>query len=101
MEVNFIDVVNGEKDFSGVAKGDVVILFVFGVSVEEMQLFNDWECIIVDIMCFWVFKVWNLVEKYKKKEYIFIIYGKYNYEEIIVISFFVGIYLIVLNMVEV
>ncbi|AGF52452.1 slr0348 [Synechocystis sp. PCC 6803] len=100
MEVNFIDVVNGEKDFSGVAKGDVVILPAFGASVEEMQLLNDRECTIVDTTCPWVSKVWNSVEKHKKKEHTSIIHGKYNHEETIATSSFAGTYLIVLNMAE-
>ncbi|QUS60709.1 4-hydroxy-3-methylbut-2-enyl diphosphate reductase [Synechocystis sp. PCC 7339] len=100
MEVNFIDVVNGEKDFSGVAKGDVVILPAFGASVEEMQLLNDRGCTIVDTTCPWVSKVWNSVEKHKKKEHTSIIHGKYNHEETIATSSFAGTYLIVLNMAE-
>ncbi|QHV00666.1 4-hydroxy-3-methylbut-2-enyl diphosphate reductase [Synechocystis sp. CACIAM 05] len=100
MEVNFIDVVNGEKDFSDVAKGDVVILPAFGASVEEMQLLNDRGCTIVDTTCPWVSKVWNSVEKHKKKEHTSIIHGKYNHEETIATSSFAGTYLIVLNMAE-
>jgi 4-hydroxy-3-methylbut-2-enyl diphosphate reductase len=100
MEVNFIDVVNGEKDFSGVAKGDVVILPAFGASVEEMQLLNNRGCTIVDTTCPWVSKVWNSVEKHKKKEHTSIIHGKYNHEETIATSSFAGTYLIVLNMAE-
>lgn len=39
---NFIQVKeNGEKDFSGVAEGDVVLLPAFGASIQEMQLLND------------------------------------------------------------
>ncbi|AIE73119.1 MULTISPECIES: 4-hydroxy-3-methylbut-2-enyl diphosphate reductase [unclassified Synechocystis] len=100
MEVNFIDVVDGEKDFSGVAKGDVVILPAFGASVEEMQLLNNRGCTIVDTTCPWVSKVWNSVEKHKKKEHTSIIHGKYNHEETIATSSFAGTYLIVLNMAE-
>ena len=100
MEVNFIDVVAGEKDFSGVAKGDVVILPAFGASVDEMQLLNDRGCTIVDTTCPWVSKVWNSVEKHKKKEHTSIIHGKYNHEETIATSSFAGTYLIVLNLAE-
>lgn len=100
MDVRFIDVVAGEKDFSGVAKGDVVILPAFGASVEEMQLLNDRGCTIVDTTCPWVSKVWNSVEKHKKKDHTSIIHGKYNHEETIATSSFAGTYLVVLNMAE-
>lgn len=100
MEVGFIEVVNKEKDFSVVNSGDVVILPAFGASVQEMQLLNDKGCKIVDTTCPWVSKVWNTVEKHKKKEYTSIIHGKYNHEETIATSSFAGKYLIVLNLKE-
>ncbi|MGG6294197.1 4-hydroxy-3-methylbut-2-enyl diphosphate reductase [Leptolyngbya sp. AN02str] len=98
MNVAFIDVVNGEKDFSGVAKGDVVILPAFGASVQEMQLLSDRGCTIVDTTCPWVSKVWNTVEKHKRVAYTSIIHGKYNHEETIATSSFAGTYLVVLNL---
>lgn len=98
MEVNFIAVTEGQKDFSGVEAGDVVILPAFGASVQEMQLLNDRGCTIVDTTCPWVSKVWNTVEKHKKGEYTSIIHGKYNHEETIATSSFAETYLIVLNM---
>jgi len=63
MNVGFIELVNGEKDFTVVEQGDVVILPAFGASVSEMQLLNDRDCTIVDTTCPWVSKVWNSVEK--------------------------------------
>jgi 4-hydroxy-3-methylbut-2-enyl diphosphate reductase len=98
MNVHFISVVNGQKDFSGVASGDVVILPAFGASVQEMQLLNDRGCTIVDTTCPWVSKVWNTVEKHKKGDHTSIIHGKYNHEETIATSSFAGKYLIVLNL---
>jgi 4-hydroxy-3-methylbut-2-enyl diphosphate reductase len=98
MNVHFINVVDGTKDFSGVATGDVVILPAFGASVQEMQFLNDRGCTIVDTTCPWVSKVWNTVEKHKKGDHTSIIHGKYNHEETIATSSFAGKYLIVLNL---
>ncbi len=100
MEVRFIPVIAGKKDFSEVKSGDVVILPAFGASVQEMQLLNDRGCTIVDTTCPWVAKVWNTVEKHKKISYTSIIHGKYRHEETIATSSFAGTYLIVLNMQE-
>ncbi|MDJ0508041.1 MAG: 4-hydroxy-3-methylbut-2-enyl diphosphate reductase [Crocosphaera sp.] len=100
MNVGFIEVVNGSKDFSVVEAGDVVILPAFGASVTEMQLLNDKGCTIVDTTCPWVSKVWNSVEKHKKKDYTSIIHGKYRHEETVATSSFAGTYLVVLNLKE-
>ncbi|BAC08594.1 4-hydroxy-3-methylbut-2-enyl diphosphate reductase [Thermosynechococcus vestitus] len=100
MAVEFIPVVNGVKDFSGVRPGDVVILPAFGASVQEMQLLNERGCTIVDTTCPWVSKVWHSVEKHKKVSFTSIIHGKYNHEETIATSSFAGTYLIVLNLEE-
>ncbi len=100
MEVGFISVDAGKKDFSVVESGDVVILPAFGASVQEMQLLKDKGCTIVDTTCPWVSKVWNTVEKHKKGEYTSIIHGKYNHEETIATSSFAGKYLVVLNMAQ-
>jgi 4-hydroxy-3-methylbut-2-enyl diphosphate reductase len=98
MEVGFIPVEDGNKDFSAIATGDVVILPAFGASVAEMQLLNEKGCTIVDTTCPWVSKVWNSVEKHKKREHTSIIHGKYNHEETIATSSFAGTYLVVLNL---
>ncbi|WP_071515879.1 4-hydroxy-3-methylbut-2-enyl diphosphate reductase [Geitlerinema sp. PCC 9228] len=100
MEVQFIPVENGQKDFSGIEENDVVILPAFGASVEEMQLLHDKGCTIVDTTCPWVSKVWNTVERHKKKEYTSIIHGKYKHEETIATSSFADKYLVVLNLEE-
>ncbi|ACK66614.1 hydroxymethylbutenyl pyrophosphate reductase [Rippkaea orientalis PCC 8801] len=98
MEIKFIEVINGQKDFSQIKSGDVVILPAFGASVSEMQLLNDRGCTIVDTTCPWVSKVWNSVEKHKKRHYTSIIHGKYRHEETVATSSFAGTYLVVLNL---
>ena len=100
MQVGFISVEDGNKDFSVVGSGDVVILPAFGASVEEMQVLSDKGCKIVDTTCPWVSKVWNTVEKHKKVDCTSIIHGKYKHEETIATSSFAGKYLIVLNLQE-
>jgi 4-hydroxy-3-methylbut-2-enyl diphosphate reductase len=100
MKVNFIEAKEGEKDFSIVEAGDVVILPAFGASVTEMEMLNNKGCTIVDTTCPWVSKVWNSVEKHKKKDYTSIIHGKYKHEETVATSSFAGTYLVVLNMDE-
>jgi 4-hydroxy-3-methylbut-2-enyl diphosphate reductase len=100
MQVEFIPVEKSEKNFSVVDPGDVVILPAFGASVQEMQTLNDKGCKIVDTTCPWVSKVWNTVEKHKKKVCTSIIHGKYNHEETVATSSFAGKYLIVLNLRE-
>ena len=98
MEVGFIPVEAGEKDFSVVSAGEVVILPAFGASVSEMQLLNDKGCTIVDTTCPWVSKVWSAVEKHKKRSYTSIIHGKYGHEETVATSSFADNYLVVLNL---
>jgi 4-hydroxy-3-methylbut-2-enyl diphosphate reductase len=100
MNVGFIDVINGEKDFSVVDAGDVVILPAFGATVQEMKLLDDLGCTIVDTTCPWVSKVWNSVEKHKKNQYTSIVHGKYKHEETLATTSFAGKYLVVLNLNE-
>ena len=100
MNVHFVELVEGSKDFSGVGKGDVVILPAFGASVQEMKLLHDKGCTIVDTTCPWVSKVWNTVEKHKKRSFTSIIHGKYKHEETVATSSFAGTYLVVLNLAE-
>ena len=100
MKVEFIPVENGNKDFSVVNCGDVVILPAFGASVQEMQTLSEKGCKIVDTTCPWVSKVWNTVEKHKKRDYTSIIHGKYSHEETVATISFANKYLILLNYKE-
>jgi 4-hydroxy-3-methylbut-2-enyl diphosphate reductase len=100
MDVQFIPVDQGVKDFSAVASGDVVILPAFGATVQEMQLLNERGCHIVDTTCPWVSKVWTTVEKHKKHAFTSIIHGKVQHEETLATSSFAGTYLVVLDLEE-
>jgi 4-hydroxy-3-methylbut-2-en-1-yl diphosphate reductase len=100
MNVQFIPVDGGVKDFSDVEHGDVVILPAFGATVQEMQLLNERGCHIVDTTCPWVSKVWNTVEKHKKHAFTSIIHGKVKHEETLATSSFAGTYLVVLDLAE-
>ena len=100
MDVQFIPVEEGVKDFSGVTQGDVVILPAFGATVQEMQLLNERGCHIVDTTCPWVSKVWTTVEKHKKHTFTSIIHGKVKHEETLATSSFAGTYLVVLDLEE-
>ena len=100
MNVLFIPVEGGVKDFSEVASGDVVILPAFGATVQEMQLLSERGCHIVDTTCPWVSKVWNTVEKHKKHAFTSIIHGKVKHEETLATSSFAGTYLVVLDLAE-
>jgi len=100
MDVQFIAVEDGVKDFSEVGTGDVVILPAFGATVQEMQFLNERGCHIVDTTCPWVSKVWNTVEKHKKQAFTSIIHGKVKHEETLATSSFAGTYLVVLDLEE-
>ncbi len=100
MNVSFIEVKDGVKNFDIIDSGNVVILPAFGASVQEMQLLNDKGCTIVDTTCPWVSKVWNTIEKHKKIDYTSIVHGQYKHEETVATISFADKYLVVLNLAE-
>ena len=100
MGVNFIEETADGKDFSGVKKGEVVILPAFGASVHEMKLLAERGVSIVDTTCPWVSKVWNSVDSHKRKSFTSIIHGKWAHEETVATVSFAGTYLVVKDMKE-
>jgi 4-hydroxy-3-methylbut-2-enyl diphosphate reductase len=60
---------------------DVVILPAFGVTVADLQRFQDQGCTLVDTTCGSVLNVWKNVTRYARDGYTSIIHGKYKHEE--------------------
>ena len=103
MGINFVPQEGGktgQKDWSGINEGDVVILPAFGASLTEMQLLEQKKARIVDTTCPWVSKVWNAVDSHRKKDMTTILHGKYKHEEAIATASMAEDYLMVLNMDE-
>ena len=101
MQIEFVPVTkNGEKDFSGIGDGEVVILPAFGASVQEIERLESKHCQIVDTTCPWVSRVWNRVAKYEQSDFTAIVHGKYNHEETIATSSRSKNYLVVQNLPE-
>jgi 4-hydroxy-3-methylbut-2-enyl diphosphate reductase len=101
MNIDFVPISgDGQKDFSGISEGDVVILPAFGASVQELQMLESRQCEIVDTTCPWVSRVWHRVAKYEQSDFTAIIHGKYNHEETVATSSRSKHYLIVQNLSE-
>jgi 4-hydroxy-3-methylbut-2-enyl diphosphate reductase len=90
----------GEKDFSTIEEGDVVILPAFGASYEEMEFFDKMNVEVVDTTCPWVSKVWNAVDTHQRKGLTSIIHGKYGHEETLATVSFCEDYICVKDMKE-
>ncbi|HIF56299.1 MAG: 4-hydroxy-3-methylbut-2-enyl diphosphate reductase [bacterium] len=72
---------SGVFDFSSVAKGDVVILPAFGVTLNDFETLRGIGCILVDTTCGSVLHVWKRVESYARDGFTAVIHGKYTHEE--------------------
>jgi 4-hydroxy-3-methylbut-2-enyl diphosphate reductase len=60
---------------------DVVILPAFGVTVGDLQRYQDQRCTLVDTTCGSVLNVWKNVTRYARDGHTAIIHGKYKHEE--------------------
>lgn len=101
MNVQFIQKKkDGEKDFSTVDDGDVVILPAFGASIEEMDLFDKKDVDVVDTTCPWVSKVWNTVDRHQKGGSTSIIHGKWAHEETLATTSFCEDFIVIKDLKE-
>lgn len=100
MDIKFLPGGLGQKDYSGVDDGDVVVLPAFGATIQEMDMLTKKGVQVVDTTCPWVSKVWNAVDAHTKKDQTSIIHGKYAHEETIATASFCMDYLIVKDEAE-
>ena len=100
MDIKFLEGGIGNKDYSTVQEGDVVILPAFGATIQEMQLLDRKNAKIVDTTCPWVSKVWNAVDSHRKSGQTSVIHGKYAHEETIATASFCEDYIIIKDMAE-
>ena len=69
------------EDAARLGEHDVVILPAFGVTVADLQRFQDQGCTLVDTTCGSVLNVWKNVTRYARDGYTSVIHGKYRHEE--------------------
>jgi 4-hydroxy-3-methylbut-2-en-1-yl diphosphate reductase len=69
------------EDAARLGGDDVVILPAFGVTVSDLQRFQDQGCTLVDTTCGSVLNVWKNVTRYARDGFTSIIHGKYKHEE--------------------
>ena len=96
---------DGEFDFGGITRADVVILPAFGVTVKDFERLRAVGCVLVDTTCGSVLNVWKRVDSYAKDGFTAVIHGKYYHEETKATSSQVtkypsGKYLVVRDMAE-
>jgi 4-hydroxy-3-methylbut-2-enyl diphosphate reductase len=72
---------DAHEDSARLGPEDVVILPAFGVTVGDLQRFQDQGCTLVDTTCGSVLNVWKNVTRYARDGYTAIIHGKYKHEE--------------------
>jgi 4-hydroxy-3-methylbut-2-enyl diphosphate reductase len=82
MGVRFLSGPNkGENKKEDLTADDVIILPAFGVTVADLQYFQEKGCVIVDTTCGSVIVVWKNVEKYAANGYTSVVHGKAYHEE--------------------
>jgi 4-hydroxy-3-methylbut-2-en-1-yl diphosphate reductase len=96
---------DAHEDASRLGADDVVILPAFGVTVGDLQRYQDQGCTLVDTTCGSVLNVWKNVTRYARDGYTAIIHGKYRHEETRAtasqaLTFPEGRYLVVLDRAE-
>ena len=101
MDIKLLDGEKGNKDYSAVQDGDVVILPAFGATIQEMQYLDEKGVKVVDTTCPWVSKVWNAVDNHRKAGQTSVIHGKYSHEETVATASFCDDYIIVKDKEEV
>ena len=72
---------DAHEDSARLGAEDVVILPAFGVTVGDLQRYQDQGCTLVDTTCGSVLNVWKNVTRYARDGYTAIIHGKYKHEE--------------------
>ena len=72
---------DAHEDSARLGPEDVVILPAFGVTVGDLQRYQDHGCTLVDTTCGSVLNVWKNVTRYARDGYTAIIHGKYKHEE--------------------
>jgi 4-hydroxy-3-methylbut-2-en-1-yl diphosphate reductase len=72
---------DAHEDANRLGPQDVVILPAFGVTIGDLQRYQDRGCTLVDTTCGSVLNVWKNVTRYARDGYTAIIHGKYKHEE--------------------
>lgn len=79
--ITFLYPRDGEFDFSGIVRDDVVILPAFGVTIHDFARLREIGCVLVDTTCGSVLNVWKRVESYARDGFTALIHGKVFHEE--------------------